>query len=67
MLKAIRKAQLHKGDDGASAVEYGLLIAAIAAVIVLIIFALGGVIKNVFSNTCTSIATNASNISASCT
>ena len=32
-------------DDGASAVEYGLLVAAIAALIVIIVFALGGLVK----------------------
>ena len=29
------------GDEGASAVEYGLLVAAIAAIIILVVFALG--------------------------
>jgi pilus assembly protein Flp/PilA len=46
-------------DEGASAVEYGLLVAAIAAVIVIIIFALGHVISGVFSSTCGSIKANA--------
>ena len=44
-----------KDDKGASAVEYGLLIAAIAAVIVVVVFALGNVVKNKFSNTCTGV------------
>ncbi|CAN5615925.1 hypothetical protein BH11ACT8_BH11ACT8_06640 [soil metagenome] len=43
-------------ERGASAVEYGLLVAGIAAVIVLIVIALGGQIKDAFSNTCDSIA-----------
>lgn len=60
----VRK-RVTKGDEGASAVEYGLLVAAIAAVIVVIIFALGGIIKNVFSQTCSSISSNAS-VSGSC-
>ena len=47
-------------DEGASAVEYGLLVAAIAAVIVIIIFALGHVISGVFSSTCSSISGGAS-------
>jgi pilus assembly protein Flp/PilA len=38
-------------DAGASAVEYGLLVAAIAAVIVAIIFALGVGVKNTFNKT----------------
>jgi pilus assembly protein Flp/PilA len=46
-------------DRGASAVEYGLMVAAIAAVIVTIVFGLGGVVKNVFHTTCTQINTTA--------
>jgi pilus assembly protein Flp/PilA len=42
-----------KDDKGASAVEYGLLIAAIAAVIVVIVFALGKVVQSKFQKTCT--------------
>ena len=38
--------------DGASAVEYGLLVAGIAALIVAIVFLFGGVIKNTFTKTC---------------
>ncbi|MEI6364399.1 MAG: Flp family type IVb pilin [Actinomycetes bacterium] len=38
-------------DAGASSVEYGLLVAAIAAVIVAIIFALGIGVKNTFNKT----------------
>ena len=42
--------RLAKMDErGASAVEYGLLIAGIAALIVVVVFAFGGVIKTVFS------------------
>jgi pilus assembly protein Flp/PilA len=46
-------------EDGASAVEYGLLVAAIAALIVIIVFALGGVVKDVFSKTCDNIQSKA--------
>jgi pilus assembly protein Flp/PilA len=42
-------------DRGASAVEYGLLIAGIAALIVVVVFAFGGVLKNIFTNTCNSV------------
>lgn len=38
-------------DQGASAVEYGLLVAAIAAVIVGVVFALGNKIQAAFSHT----------------
>jgi pilus assembly protein Flp/PilA len=44
-----------KDDKGASAVEYGLLIAAIAAVIVVIVFALGKVVQSKFQNTCNAV------------
>jgi pilus assembly protein Flp/PilA len=44
-----------KRDEGASAVEYGLLVAAIAAVIVAIVFGLGILVKKGFSNTSSTI------------
>jgi pilus assembly protein Flp/PilA len=40
-----------KREDGASAVEYGLLVAAIAAVIVVVVFGLGALVRNGFSST----------------
>lgn len=47
-------------DAGASAVEYGLLIVAIAAVIVIIVFSLGGVVRDIFQGTCDSVNARAS-------
>ena len=49
-----------RSDDGASAVEYGLLVAAIAAVIIFIVFAIGVATKAMFQETCDEIDTNAS-------
>ena len=46
-------------DRGASAVEYGLLVAGIAAVIVAVVFLLGGKIQNAFNDTCTAIGNSA--------
>lgn len=47
----------HTRDEcGASAVEYGLLVAAIAALIVVIVFAFGGVVRDTFDTTCDTIA-----------
>lgn len=43
-------------DEGASAVEYGLLVAAIAAVIVVVVFAFGSIVRQVFTNTCTQVS-----------
>lgn len=65
MLQFIRSLQSRRNEDGASAVEYGLLVAAIAALIVLIVFALGGIVKETFTTTCTSIKAGAT-LSASC-
>ena len=59
MLEYIRSV-VRRDEDGASAVEYGLLIARIAALIVAVVFLFGGLIKNVFSNTCDKINNSAS-------
>jgi len=58
MITRIRTTLRH--DEGASAVEYGLLVAAIAAVIVGVVFLLGGRVKAAFSSTCSSIASGQS-------
>ena len=50
---------LRATEDGAAAVEYGLLVAGIAGLIVGIVFALGGVINDVFTGTCDTIRTGA--------
>ena len=57
MLNLLQRLTNRKDENGASAVEYGLLVAAIAALIVIIVFALGGVVKDVFKNTCNEIKT----------
>lgn len=54
MLAYIRSIRASR-DSGASAVEYGLLIAAIAALIVIVVFSLGKVIQGVFTGTCDKI------------
>jgi pilus assembly protein Flp/PilA len=48
-------------ERGASAVEYGLLIAGIAALIVAIVFIFGGVLNNIFSDTCNSVGASSGN------
>jgi pilus assembly protein Flp/PilA len=64
-LRIMLNAQKAKMDErGASAVEYGLLIAGIAALIIIIVFAFGGVLSNVFSKTCGSV--NGSGSAGSC-
>ena len=58
MLAYLRKVSRHARDRGASAVEYGLMVAAIAAVIVGLVFGIGIIIRGAFSNTCTALNNN---------
>ena len=54
-------------EDGASSVEYGLLVAGIAALIVAVVFLFGGMVNNVFTGTCDNIVSGADPyISVSC-
>lgn len=57
MLELIQRAHVYvkMRQEGASAVEYGLLVAAIAAVIVAVLFLFGSTINGVFKTTCNSI------------
>jgi pilus assembly protein Flp/PilA len=48
MLKSLKK--LWRDEEGASAVEYGLVVAGIAAVIIVIVFIVGGKLNNTLSN-----------------
>jgi pilus assembly protein Flp/PilA len=55
-LRIMINAQKAKMDErGSSAVEYCLLIAGIAALIVAVVFLFGGVLSNIFSSTCNTI------------
>ena len=66
MLEYIRNITARRNEDGASAVEYGLLVAGIAALIVTVVFLFGGVIKNSFSSTCGKISANSGTSTATC-
>jgi len=58
-LRIMINARLAKMDErGASAVEYGLLVAGIAAVIVGIVFVLGKQLSTAFTTTSNSISAN---------
>lgn len=52
MLAYLRKVGRTTADRGATAVEYGLMIAAIAAVIVALVFGIGTLIRGAFLDTC---------------
>ena len=59
MFKLMQNLRARRNDEqGASAVEYGLLVAAIAAIIVLIVFAIGKFVKAGFKDTCDGLAAN---------
>jgi pilus assembly protein Flp/PilA len=64
MLKLLAGRQ---NERGASAVEYGMLVAAIAGLIAIVVFALGGLVKQaLFENTCQVIVSNSPSITGSC-
>jgi pilus assembly protein Flp/PilA len=68
MLQFIQRLVNRRDNErGASAVEYGLLVAAIAAIIVVIVFALGKLVQGGFGKTCSSIKTGVGNTSQNCT
>lgn len=46
-------------DDGASAAEYSLLVAAIAGLLVVVLYALGANVVTLFTGTCESVASKA--------
>ena len=68
MLSYIRKTRDGAKDRGASAVEYALMVAAIAAIIVAVVFGLGNLVKETFTDTCSAIETGNSGtaVSANC-
>jgi pilus assembly protein Flp/PilA len=51
MLSNLRKVMSGARDRGASAVEYGLMVAAIAAVIVAVVFGFGNLLNETFQGT----------------
>ncbi len=66
MRDLLDKLARRRTEAGASAVEYGLLVAAIAALIVVIVFALGGVVRDTFDKTCDVMAGEVQSVDNSC-
>ena len=66
MLEFIRNITSRRHEDGASAVEYGLLVAGIAALIVATVFIFGKVINKSFNDTCSTLKAGATS-TATCT
>lgn len=52
-------------DMGASSVEYGLIVFAIAALVVIVLFAFGGAVQGMFTHTCDRM--NGQTASGTCT
>ena len=42
----------HRDESGASSIEYGLIVFAIAALIAAVVFLLGGVVREAYDNSC---------------
>ena len=59
LAERLRDVQRGAKERGASAVEYALLIALIAAVIITAVYFLGQLVSKSFENTCKSIAASA--------
>jgi pilus assembly protein Flp/PilA len=62
----IRRLRFVERDKGASAVEYGLIVFAIAAVVVVAAVSLGGVVRDLFTGTCQQIDSQTQDASATC-
>jgi pilus assembly protein Flp/PilA len=58
MLSYIWALRNRRNDEGATAVEYGLLVAAIAAVIIAVVFVIGHYVHGAFSTTCSAFSAN---------
>ena len=52
--------RIHREDTGASAVEYGLVAVALAAIIVVVLFVIGAKVRDSFTSGCTAWNTAAS-------
>jgi pilus assembly protein Flp/PilA len=57
-IRLVMATKTQDGERGASAVEYGLLVAAIAALVVGVVFGLGSTIKGKFTQTQSCITTS---------
>jgi pilus assembly protein Flp/PilA len=66
MFARVRRAVHAREEDGASAVEYALLVAAIAALIIVVVFAFGHLVRGIFQDTCNNLKDNSGNTSTDC-
>jgi Flp/Fap pilin component. len=61
----VSRRSIRRSDEGASAVEYGLIVFAIAALISVAVFSFGGAVRGLFQDSCNTIKQGAQT-SASC-
>ena len=66
ILLTLRRSIRTTADKGASAVEYGLMVAAIAALIAGTVFALGGFVQGAFDQTCDALQKHPTGDGGSC-
>ena len=59
------KGSIRRNDEGASAVEYGLIVFAIAALITVAVVSFGGAVRGLFQDSCNTIKAGTQS-SASC-
>jgi pilus assembly protein Flp/PilA len=64
--KNVHNGPIRRNDEGASAVEYGLIVFAIAALITVIVVSFGGAVRDIFEGSCNTIK-DGTQSSASCT
>jgi pilus assembly protein Flp/PilA len=64
--KHVYQGSIRRNDEGASAVEYGLIVFAIAALITVIVVSFGGTVRDLFEGSCNSLK-DGTQSSASCT
>jgi pilus assembly protein Flp/PilA len=60
----VTRRSIRRDDEGASAVEYGLIVFAVAALVAVAVFSFGGVVRGLFQDSCDTIS--AKTTSAAC-
>ena len=64
--KYVYQGSIRRNDEGASAVDYGLIVFAIAALITVIVVSFGGAVRDMFEGSCNTLK-DGTHSSASCT
>jgi pilus assembly protein Flp/PilA len=62
----VTRRSIRRNDEGASAVEYGLIVFAIAALITIAVVSFGGAVRGLFQGSCDTIKSGTTQSSATC-